>query len=135
MIKRNAPFGFAMLVFVLFHLIFAIGAQNLSSITLEDGLGAASLNNIQHQAYLEPSAARHREEKSRLLNALKHESGEWGPSHPRYELLQALHDLYRYKDKYFTDLNQWKEVFEGLPDTQKEVRSITILTNHKNNNL
>jgi hypothetical protein len=113
-----------MLVFALFHLIFAIGAQNLSSIPLEDRLDATPLNNLQHQIPLQRSSTRHYEERARLLNFLRHESGEWGPSHPRYQLLQALHDLYSYKHKYFQDLNQWKEVFEGLPETQQEVGSV-----------
>jgi hypothetical protein len=116
-----------MLVFVLFHLIFATGAHNLSSVPLEDRLDATLLNSVQHRLYLQPST-RHYEERSRLLKALKHENGEWGPRHPRYKLLQALHDLYSYKNEYFQDLNQWKGVFEGLPGTQKEVGVVLIRT-------
>jgi hypothetical protein len=111
-----------MLLFVLFPLILAIGAQNLSSIPeLGDAIDGAGIGNVKIQPYLEPSTPRHVEEKARLLKTLDRESEEWGSNHPRYELLQALHSLYRYKERHFVDLDLWKEGFDGISDAQKEV--------------
>jgi hypothetical protein len=122
--KIDVNFFFAMLGFVFFHFIFAVGAHNLSSISDFDDTFRA---NLIPQTYHEPSSPRHYAEKSRLLNSLKYEIGEWGSNHPRYQLLQALQGLYRYKDSYFTDIDQWKDLFDGISEAQKEVYARSYL--------
>jgi hypothetical protein len=112
-----------MLILVLIQFFFSIAAQIQSPLSeLDNDFGISETNHLKLQPYIEPSTRRHTEERARLQKTIDPGNGEWGAGHPRYDLLQALHSLYRYRDKHFEDLDLWNEKFDGISDGQKDVR-------------
>jgi hypothetical protein len=111
-----------MILITFFYISLFVAAQNLSSSSeFGDLVEPVPLNDYNRKSYIEPSTPRHREEKTRLLDILKRETGEWDINHPRYQLLQALRDVSRYKESHFTELEQWQDAYKGIPDEQKQV--------------
>jgi hypothetical protein len=82
-----------------------------------------TLDHVVYSSFVEPTSARHDEEKKRLLQMFVREEGGWTTNHPRYRLLQALHGFVRHKERYQTQLQGWQAEYDGLPSVQKKVRS------------
>ena len=91
-------------------------------IVLEPGLDQ-TLNHIQYSGFTEPPSSRHVAVKKQLLKSLEDPENEeeWTVEHPRFRLFHALHSFVRYKERYSTQLDGWRENYEGLPEAQKKV--------------
>jgi hypothetical protein len=80
-----------------------------------------TLDHIDFTGYVEPSNTRHVEEKKRLLATYERTDETWTVNHPRYRMLQALHGFVRYQERYQTQVQEWKDAYEALPEEQKQV--------------
>ncbi|KAF2416956.1 N2227-domain-containing protein [Tothia fuscella] len=121
------------LLLILFNvslLFLSAHSENICSVLhLDNDIATGASGIATFKPYHEPPSLRHRQEKERLFISLNYETGDWGVSHPRHKLLQALHGLYRYEYGCLADLEQWKTTYDGISAEQKKV--ICEATSHE----
>jgi hypothetical protein len=68
-----------------------------------------------------PDSPRHRREKAHLMKRMSRKHGTWGPSHPRYRLLEALSGFKNYRARSMTELERWRDLYKNVGKKQKKV--------------
>jgi hypothetical protein len=100
------------------------GLQN-SSTACTNYLGIqATQDPLQPESTLlanrQPSS-RHQAEIAHLNRRMLRENGVWGPSHPRYRLLDALFSYIRYEERNMAELERWRGLYRNVSKKQKQV--------------
>jgi hypothetical protein len=93
-------------------------AQNLMQ------MGAMIVANV-------PNTPRHRQEKAHLMKRMSRKHGKWGPSHPRYRLLEALSGFKNYRARSIAELERWGDLYKNVGKNQKKVGLLEALTSRK----
>ncbi|KAH9876594.1 hypothetical protein J1614_003725 [Plenodomus biglobosus] len=96
---------------------------SISSIEYSAGDGYAAQDPMNVGAMLPGpahSTARQRQEKAHLLKRMNRKSGKWGPSHPRYRLLEALFGFSKYRERNMADLDRWRSLYKNVGKKQKQ---------------
>lgn len=96
---------------------------SISSIEYSAGDGYAAQDPMNVGAMLPSpahSTARQRQEKAHLLKRMNRKSGKWGPSHPRYRLLEALFGFSKYRERNMADLDRWRSLYKNVGKKQKQ---------------
>jgi hypothetical protein len=103
--------------FVLNHK-FSLSYISLPCRTVQDALqmGSMPLPNPQ-------SSPRRRLEKVHLMRRIARNHGKWGPSHPRYRLLEALFGFVKYRDRNMAEVDRWRKMYKRVSKKQKHVRA------------
>jgi hypothetical protein len=106
-------------------------AQSVDPLDVQDGLHIAQ--EPMHVGAMSPrhgvDSARHRQEKAHLMKRLDRRHGKWGPTHPRYRLLEALFGFTNYRDSNMVELDRWRSLYKSVGKGQKKVStSIASIT-------
>jgi hypothetical protein len=63
---------------------------------------------------------RYRQEKTHLMKRMNRKHGKWGPTHPRYRLLEALFSYSKYRDSNMAELDRWRGLYKNVGKQQKK---------------
>lgn len=56
------------------------------------------------------------------MKRMDRKHGKWGPTHPRYRLLEALFGFSKYRERNLAELNRWRSLYKNVSKKQKQVR-------------
>ncbi|KAF2825472.1 N2227-domain-containing protein [Ophiobolus disseminans] len=62
---------------------------------------------------------RYRQEKVHLLKRMNQKQGNWGTSHPRYRLMEALFGFTKYRERSMAELDRWRGLYKNVGKKQK----------------
>jgi hypothetical protein len=83
------------------------------------------VQNPLQMGAMAPSATedftRHRQEKERLMKRMDRKQGNWGTSHPRYRLMEALLGFSKYRVRSEAELDRWRDLYKNVRKKQKRV--------------
>jgi hypothetical protein len=88
----------------------------------------STLNHVKYESFLSSaSSTRQVAEKSRLLSSLVRPKNEYEftNTHPRYHILWALYGFFRHRVRYQDSINEWKQLFQELPERHLKVNAAT----------